>query len=425
MLVIPFYLGLATLFGASVSLLVSRSLARSIGVTGLGRYLLAIGISFGVISVGVKSVIAYAVTSNMDSLHPSDLSRKSGVGYVASQDYSQGPGYLSWRGYSKPPRAPVNNPQSPAKVALGKKLFEDVRLSSSGQVSCASCHKLEEGGDDNRATSLGVDGLMGARNAPTVINAAYLKRFFWDGRAHSLEDQAKGPFVNPVEMAMPSLSAVAETVASDPDYPPMFRQAFGEGAVVDEDTIVKAIASFERTLYSTQAPYDRFVAGDIDALTPLQKYGMLRFDEVGCRSCHTDPTFSSLETGIYRKFPVRPINEYVKKYSFLDDKGRAEQGDGDPVSGLWRVPSLRNVEHTAPYFHNGAVDTLEEAVRVMASVQLGYDVEVSGHALVDVKWDAETQQLSRAGDQSLSQQDVDALAAFLTSLSSPQPLAPN
>ena len=158
--------------------------------------------------------------------------------------------------------APADNPTTAAKVELGKMLYFDPRLSSTGTVSCFSCHNVMEGGDDHRPTSIGVHGQVGGRNAPTVWNAAFLSTQFWDGRAPALEDQAKGPPANPIEMGMPNLDAVIDRVRNIPGYKPYFEAAFGAGDVVTMDNAAKAIAAYERTLITPDNAYDRYAKGD-------------------------------------------------------------------------------------------------------------------------------------------------------------------
>ncbi len=270
--------------------------------------------------------------------------------------------------------APADNPTTPAKVELGKMLYFDTRLSSSGNVSCFSCHNVMEGGDDHRPTSIGVHGHVGGRNAPTVWNAAFLSSQFWDGRAATLEDQAKGPPANPIEMGMANLDAVIDRVKHIPGYRPYFEQAFGAGEVVTMDNAAKAIAAYERTLITPDSPYDRYAKGDRTALTEQQARGLTRFADTGCVTCHQGPNFSGPAmapgSGLFMKFPTYANSPYVAKYDFLSDSGRATVTKLDADKNMWRVPSLRNLVFTAPYFHNGLVHTMDEAVRVMASTQL-------------------------------------------------------
>ena len=270
--------------------------------------------------------------------------------------------------------APADNPTTAERIELGKMLFFDPRLSSSGNVSCFSCHNVMEGGDDHRPTSIGVHGHFGGRNAPSVWNAAFLSSQFWDGRAATLEDQAKGPPANPIEMGMPNLDAVIGRIRNIPGYRPYFERAFGAGDAVTIDNAARAIAAYERTLITPGSAYDRYARGEAKALTDQQLRGLQAFADVGCASCHQGPAFSGpalpAGTPFLMKFPTFPDNAYVAKYDFLGDPGRATVTSDDADRNVWRVPGLRNLVYTAPYFHNGIVHTIDEAVRIMAGTQL-------------------------------------------------------
>jgi len=286
-----------------------------------------------------------------------------------------------WQALPDVAPAPADNPTTAAKVELGKMLYFDPRLSSTGTVSCFSCHNVMEGGDDHRPTSIGVHGHVGGRNAPSVWNAAFLSSQFWDGRAATLEDQAKGPPANAIEMGMPNLDAVVSRIRNIPGYKPYFDKAFGAGDVVTIDNAAKAIAAYERTLITPNSAYDKYAKGDSKALTEQQARGLKTFAEVGCTGCHQGPTFSGpslpVGTGFFMKFPVYPASPYVAKYDFLSDPGRANVTKNDTDKNVWRVPGLRNLVYTAPYFHNGQVHTIDEAVRVMASTQLNRTLEAA------------------------------------------------
>jgi len=266
---------------------------------------------------------------------------------------------------------PMDNPISSAKVELGKQLFFDPRLSIDGTVSCNTCHNVMASGTDSRPTSAGIDGQRGGRNAPTVWNAALLSTQFWDGRAATLEDQAKGPPLNPIEMGMPSAQAVVDRLESIQGYKSQFEAIFGS---VTYDNMAKAIASYERTLITTNSPFDRYMKGEKTAMSGQAIKGMKRFNTIGCSGCHSGVNFAgpALETGtgFFQKFPMFD-SPLVDKYDFKNDKGRYEVTKDDADINTWRVPSLRNIATTAPYFHNGSVSHLDEAVRVMAASQLG------------------------------------------------------
>jgi cytochrome c peroxidase len=284
----------------------------------------------------------------------------------------------TWEALPAVAPAPADNPTTAAKVELGKMLYHDPRFSETGTVACASCHNVMEGGDDHRPTSIGVHGELGGRNAPTVYNAAFLSSQFWDGRAATLEDQAKGPITNPVEMGMKDLSAAMARIRAIPGYVPYFAAAFGTGDVMTIDNAAKAIAAYERTLITPNSPYDRYVHGEKTALNARQLRGMQLFAETGCGSCHQGATFSGpalpAGTPFLQRFPVVATSPLVAEYELDKDIGRAASTGKPEDQHLWRVPTLRNLTHTAPYMHNGAVKTLPEAARVMASSQLAREL---------------------------------------------------
>ncbi|WP_297527324.1 cytochrome-c peroxidase [Thiohalobacter sp.] len=262
--------------------------------------------------------------------------------------------------------APADNPTTEAKVELGRMLYFDPRFSATGTVSCNSCHNVMLGGEDNRPVSMGVHGKTGGRSAPTVWNAAFNVAQFWDGRAATLEDQAKGPVVNPVEMGMSELEQAMDRVRAIPGYRQYFERAFGADAMT-VDNAARAVAAYERTLITPNSPYDRFAKGDKKALSAQQRRGLETFNAVGCTACHAAPTFGGT---LFMKFPTFTDNEYVKRYDFMADAGRFAVTGNESDRHVFRVPTLRNIALTAPYFHNGAVRTLDEAVRVMAKTQL-------------------------------------------------------
>jgi len=273
------------------------------------------------------------------------------------------------------PPIPADNPQSAAKIKLGQTLFFDPRLSSTGTVSCNSCHNVMAGGDDNRPNSVGVDGQTGGRGAPTVWNSAFLSVQFWDGRAPSLEEQARGPVTNPIEMGMKDWDAVITRLKAIPGYEVLFKAAFEDKDPITADNAVKAIAAYERTLITPNSPYDRYVKGDKTALTEQQVRGMSTFVQTGCLACHMGPNFSGpllpMGTGWFWRFPNLVGSQYDTKYNLLADTGRYDVTGDEIDKHRWRVPTLRNIALTAPYFHNGAVPTLDEAVRLMAKTQIG------------------------------------------------------
>jgi cytochrome c peroxidase len=272
--------------------------------------------------------------------------------------------------------APANNPTTPEKVELGKQLYFDTRLSLTQTVSCNSCHNVAAGGDDHRSVSVGINGLTGTRNAPTVWNSAFNSVQFWDGRATDLEAQAKGPLTNPVEMGMPSYKAVVDRIEAVPDYVTSFKTAFGDGPITI-DRVAQAIGAYERTLITPNGPFDRYLAGDKSAISPQAERGLELATTLNCFKCHSGANFSGADTGPgageYARFPSpRQMNDpYVAKYKLAEDMGRYAATGVDDDKHKFRIASLRNVAITAPYFHNGSVATLDEAVRVMAKLAFG------------------------------------------------------
>ncbi len=267
--------------------------------------------------------------------------------------------------------APADNATTPEKVELGKMLYHDPRLSSTGTVSCSSCHNTMLGGEDNRPNSMGVHGQTGGRSAPTVWNAAFNSVQFWDGRAPSLEAQAAGPVTNPIEMGMKSWDDVVERLKAIEGYNQAFEQVFGKDSI-SKDNATKAIAAYERTLITPNSPYDQYVEGNKAVLTVQQVRGMDKVAELGCTSCHSGAAFNG--GGSFQKFPVMSNDYFEAQYHFKKDQGLAEVTKNEADAHLFKVPTLRNIALTAPYFHNGSVKTLEQAVTVMAKVQLGKDL---------------------------------------------------
>ncbi len=264
--------------------------------------------------------------------------------------------------------ASVANPVTEAKIELGRMLYYDKRLSKNHDVACNSCHLLDQFGVDGAPTSSGHRGQLGGRNAPTVYNAAFHIAQFWDGRAANVEEQAKGPPLNPIEMAMPSEPYVEIVLESIPGYPPLFQAAFPDetGSHITYDEMARAIGAFERRLV-TPSRFDAFQTGDLDALSETEAKGLDLFMTIGCVTCHSGPTVGGR---MYQRLGL--IHSYA-----TDDLGRYELTGADADRYVFKVPSLRNVAETAPYFHNGQVETLEEAVRLMAYHQLGRELSES------------------------------------------------
>lgn len=273
------------------------------------------------------------------------------------------------------PATPPANAQETAKVQLGKLLYNDPRLSTTNEVSCASCHDLTKGGTDNLAKSEGVPGAdgkpqLGGVNAPTVYNAETNIRQFWDGRAADLKEQAGGPPLNPVEMgyAHPSdWNKIAAKLAQSPELTVLFAAAFGDRGIT-ADTITEAIAAYEKTLRTPDSAFDSYLKGNEQALTEAEKAGMRAFEQQGCATCHAGPTlggqsFEHINTYADLRSLATPDNYTEGAYGLADFTKKEADKD------MFRVPNLRNVALTHPYFHTGTVDKLEDAVRIMIQTQ--------------------------------------------------------
>jgi len=310
----------------------------------------------------------------------------SAVVLVAGMFTLQAGHATDWQALPEVAPAPADNPTTPEKVELGRMLYMDPRFSSTGTVSCNSCHNVMLGGEDNRSVSMGVHGQTGGRSSPTVWNSAFSSSQFWDGRAATLEDQAKGPVTNPIEMGMSELEEAMNRVRAIPGYRPYFERAFGSENPMTVDNAARAVAAFERSLITPNSPYDRYVKGNSEAMSQQQIRGMATFAEIGCAGCHSGPAFSgpSMEAGkgFFMKFPTFTDSDYVKDYKFMDDGGRFAVTGKESDRDFWKVPTLRNIEVTAPYFHNGSVKTLSEAVQVMAKTQL--NIDLSGQQTADI-----------------------------------------
>lgn len=276
--------------------------------------------------------------------------------------------------YFKPlPEAAPNpdNPSSAVKVVLGEKLYFDTRLSKDGNQSCNTCHNLATFGVDNLPTSPGDRGENGTRNSPTVLNAALHAAQFWDGRAEDVEEQAGMPITNPVEMAIPSEDFLVERLSQDPLYPELFKVAFpGDDPALEYKNIAKALAAFERTLL-TPSRFDKYLGGDMEALDQREKDGLQVFFDMGCSSCHNGVNLGS---HIFRKFGLGEKYWEHTKSQKVDEGRYGVTGDEDDLY-VFKVASLRNIARTGPYFHDGSVATLQEAVRVMTKLQVGVDLD--------------------------------------------------
>lgn len=288
-----------------------------------------------------------------------------------------GPPASAWEILPSSPPIPADNPMTPAKIELGKKLYFDTRLSKTDKISCNTCHDVNGSGADKNPVAVGINGALGKRNSPTVWNSAFWDVQFWDGRAKSLEDQAIGPMINSVEMGMDSHDLLIQKLLKVDGYQKEFKAVFGGDKPLTLAHASQAIAAYERTLITVDSPFDLYLKGDKKALNPSAVRGMQLVKTVGCIACHSGPHFSgpAVPTGFYMKFPTIPGSKYDSKYELLKDEGRFEVTKNEADKNFWRVPSWRNVELTAPYFHNGKVATLDEAVRVMAKTQLAQDLK--------------------------------------------------
>lgn len=250
---------------------------------------------------------------------------------------------------------PEDNPYSPARAELGRILFFDGRLSANGAVSCAFCHQPDHAFSGNTPLSRGVDGKPGLRHAPTLINCAWDKSQFWDGRAPTLEAQVISPVTNPDEMGM-TVDTLVEKIRGIKGYAPLFAAAFGDPGI-DFDRIAKAIATFERTIVSGNSAYDRYVAGDKSALTKQQKDGLDFFEKKGeCAECHSGPSFTN------EKF----ANLGIGSAGLHPDPGREAVTGKRGDLGKFKVPTLRDVARRGPYMHDGSVKTLSDVLDVYA-----------------------------------------------------------
>lgn len=283
---------------------------------------------------------------------------------------------------------PESVPVNQAAVILGKKLFFDKNLSGNGTVNCASCHGLNTGGVDHLVTATGIYGQKGPINVPSVYDAYFKIAQFWNGRAPDLAAQAAGPVMNPKEMGSHDWAEVAHKLESDKTYDGLFQAAFGPNAQIDQKTITTAIAEFEKTLITPDSPFDMYLKGDKNAISPEAKRGYERFKEIGCAGCHNG---IGVGGGGYEVMGLHGSYFKDRGGPFTDaDKGRYTVTGKPEDMSRFVVPNLRNIALTAPYFHDGSVKTLDQAVREMARYQ--------------------------TNTPNLSNQDVTDIVAFLKSL---------
>ncbi len=254
------------------------------------------------------------------------------------------------------------------KVELGRRLFHDPVLSSNGSVSCASCHNISNGGADARARSIGVSGRPSSRNSPSVLYVGEQISQFWDGRASTLELQMDGPIKHPDEMGN-NWPTIERKLQSLSHYNDQFKEIYNSAPHVDD--IKDAISTFERSLVYANSSFDKFLASDVGALSVEEQEGASLFVEIGCASCHQGPLLGG---SMYQKLGV--FTEYYDGESDNSDAGRFNVTHNESDKNFFKVPSLRNIEKTAPYLHDGSIDTLEAIVELMAYYQLGRQLEV-------------------------------------------------
>ncbi|EMO54680.1 cytochrome-c peroxidase [Leptospira noguchii] len=285
-----------------------------------------------------------------------------------------------------PNKMPGGESDTSELILLGEKLYFEKRLSANDTQSCNSCHNVvgKAPGVDNLPTSPGAFGKNGVRNSPTVLNAGFHIAQFWDGRAKDLKEQAKGPILNPVEMAMPSASEVEKKIGQIPEYQELFAKVYSDSLTKENsntltrmqkityDNITGAIAAFERTL-KTQDRFDDFQKGNHNALSAVEQEGLEKFITTGCITCHVGPLLGG---NSFRKLGQ------VNPYENSSDRGRQDLTKNSSDAFMFKVPSLRNVAITGPYFHDGKVASLEEAVKKMAHLQLGKDLSDSDTKLI-------------------------------------------
>jgi len=397
----------------TLGMMVHKELGPFVGLEAGGKWMLSLALGMGILAFSLKMGVAMLLGSSPEAT-VDHLTSNPFVHAAIPFEEAAGffnpappkPGRYVWEALPERAPEPADNPATPAKVALGKRLFYEKRLSGDGSLACATCHDLhEKAGGDARPTAEGIAGQIGPRNVPTVWNSAFQSVLFWDGRAPSLEAQAAGPILNPIEMDLGAPAEAERRLSADPSYRADFARAFGDERPISFERIAQAIAAFERTLITADSPYDRFVNGDGAALSRAQLRGMALFESVGCVLCHRGPNFSdaSLLGGQspWRFFPANST-AYEENYKLLTESGER---------GVWRVPSLRNVALTGPWLHNGSVEKLDEVVRIMASAQLGRSGNYMG-------WLNQDSSLGKVDRTPLNDREVRDIVAFLEALSS-------
>jgi len=315
--------------------------------------------------VWLAALAAPAAVNSQGTPAPGHSHEKPGNGDHTYRPMSWNQTFLAARIFLGPlPAAmPGGEADTPERLALGQRLYFERGISLNKTKSCHDCHLLTKGrpGTDNTPTSKGASGIFGKRNTPTVINAGFQSAQFWDGRAHNLAEQAKGPILNPIEMELRTPEEVIRRLRNIDGYPEAFRRAFPGGPdPMTYDNLAEAIAAFERTLVAP-GRFDRLFAGQENALTTQEKRGLAKFIQYRCVECHS---WATVGGRLYHKMGQR------HPYADKDDLGRYEITKKDEDRHVFKVPLLRNVTRTPPYFHDGRVPDLKEAVRLMGWLQL-------------------------------------------------------
>ena len=288
---------------------------------------------------------------------------------------------LPFRPLPKQVPIPKGSPQTDARIDLGRQLYFDPRLSFTGRVSCNSCHGLDQGGGDGKAVSVGALGKAGRRSAPTLWNIGFQTAYFWDGRVGSLEEVVKEHVLDDTVMAIPAYPTLTGRLQSITAYRERFAKAFGHEQIAIDD-VAKALAAFMRTLVTPDSPFDRYLQGDQASLSEEAVRGYELFNGKGCAACHFWTLLAGPVPGLafkpgeafYELFPTVRGTPYEEQFDLLADQGAYGWSGREDYRHMWRVPTLRNIELTAPYFHNGSVADLPEAVQVMSLTQFGIEL---------------------------------------------------